>query len=65
MNGAMTDPLLSTTNPPKTAIITMIGSIQNFLRTRMKAHSSNTNAICAAASELMLHRFGVRSRRLS
>jgi hypothetical protein len=61
----MTDPLLKTTSPPKTAIITMIGNIQNFLRTRMKAHNSITNDIRAASSELMLHRLGAGAWRLS
>src|SRR6516164_6535214 len=42
MNGAITDPCDSTTKPPKTAIMTMIGNSQNFLRTRMKAQSSRT-----------------------
>src|SRR5262249_28477489 len=64
MNGAMTDPLLSTTRPPKIAIITITGSIQNFLRTRRKAHNSRMNDIGAAASELLLHRFRAWARWL-
>src|SRR5262245_29692536 len=58
MNGATAVPFVSTINPPNTAIITKIGSSQNFLRTRKNAQNSRRNDI--AASELVLH--GVRCR---
>src|SRR6516162_9920902 len=61
MNGAITDPCDSTTKPPKTAIMTMIGNSQNFLRTRMKAQSSSTKDMGRPQSILVLHRFGRRS----
>ena len=40
MNGATADPWLRTTNPPKTAIMTITGNSQNFLRILMNAQSS-------------------------
>ena len=43
MNGAITEPLLSTTKPPKTAIMKIIGISQNFLRARRNDHNSSKN----------------------
>ena len=40
MNGAIAEPLVSTIRPPKITIMIMIGSSQNFLRSRMNAQSS-------------------------
>jgi hypothetical protein len=40
MNGAIAEPLPSTTTPPNTAVNIKIGSSQNFLRTRMNSQSS-------------------------
>src|SRR5262245_6504804 len=54
MNGAIAEPLVSTTRPPKTTIMIRIGSSQNFLRTRMKRQSSPTNSIIFSL-ELVLH----------
>ncbi len=34
MNGATAEPSVNMTSPPNTTIMTKIGSIQNFLRTR-------------------------------
>jgi hypothetical protein len=42
MNGAITEPLLSTTKPPNTAIINIMGTSQNFLRDRRNFHNSST-----------------------
>src|SRR5919206_3376163 len=45
MNGATTEPLASTSRPPNSAIMIRTGASQNFLRTRMKPHSSARNSI--------------------
>src|SRR5215470_2129747 len=42
MNGAIAEPFARMSKPPKTNITMMIGSNQNFLRTRMKRQSSMT-----------------------
>jgi hypothetical protein len=43
MNGAIAEPLVSTTNPPKIIIMMTIGISQNFLRERKNSHSSAMN----------------------
>jgi hypothetical protein len=43
MNGATTDPLVNTSNPPSSSITIIIGASQYFLRARMKAKSSTMN----------------------
>jgi hypothetical protein len=43
--GAMTLPWVSTTNPPKTSIVNMIGKSQYFFRARMNRQNSNRNDI--------------------
>jgi hypothetical protein len=45
MNGAIAEPLVSTTRPPNTTIMIMIGSSQNFFRTRMKRQISARKSI--------------------
>src|SRR4051794_17931816 len=63
MNGAMAEPLVSTIRPPKITIMIMIGSSQNFLRSRMNAHSSTIIEPIVSLlprSELVLH--GLRRR---
>jgi hypothetical protein len=40
MKGATAEPCVKTIRPPRSTIITSIGAIQNFLRTRMKVQSS-------------------------
>jgi len=40
MNGATAEPWLNTINAPNNAIISMIGSSQNFFLTRIKFHNS-------------------------
>src|SRR6185369_6062136 len=40
MNGAIADPLASTSKPPTISITSMTGTSQYFLRARMNAHSS-------------------------
>ena len=45
MNGATAEPWLSTISPPNSAIITMIGKSQNFLRTRRNIHNSDKKDI--------------------
>ncbi len=47
MNGATAEPSVNMTSPPNTTIMTKIGSIQNFLRTRMKVQSSPRKASMA------------------
>src|SRR5258708_9961554 len=54
MNGANTVPLVSTTRPPNTTIMTRTGSSQNFLRTRMKRQSSARKSI-QRPSKLIAH----------
>ena len=44
MKGATTEPLASTSRPPSTMVMAMIGSSQNFLRTLMKRHIWTTNS---------------------
>src|SRR5476649_2127770 len=71
MNGAMAEPLVSTIRPPNTTIMIMIGSSQNFLRSRMNAQSSMMTEpmdvdpfeINLARSELVFHRLRRRTRR--
>src|SRR4051812_32530852 len=63
MKGATAEPLVNTTSPPNTTIMIMIGSSQNFLRTRMKRQSSARKSI-TSLSELVLHCLRRRSRRL-
>src|SRR5688500_15854743 len=64
MKGATTLPLLRTISPPNTTIMNRMGSIQYFLRARMKDQSSEKN-IPMAASELVLHCFGSGAGRLA
>src|SRR6476469_7427693 len=45
MNGATTEPLVSTIRPPKMVISTSTGTSQNFLRASMNAAMSLTNDI--------------------
>src|SRR4029079_8705582 len=65
MNGAIAEPLVSTIRPPKITIMIMIRSSQNFLRSRMKAHSSTIidPIFSLSRSELVLHRLRRRPRR--
>src|SRR6188768_2691224 len=52
MNGAIAEPLVSTTRPPNTTIMIRIGSSQNFFRTRMKRQSSDRKSITFPWSSL-------------
>ena len=52
MKGASAEPLLRTTNPPKTATMKITGINQNFLRVRRNAHSSCRNAIVTSSDLL-------------
>src|SRR5687767_15053666 len=61
MKGATAEPCASTSRPPIAKTIRMIGSNQNFLRTRMNIHSSLRNAM--ATSELVRKAVRIRSRR--
>src|SRR5664279_2706389 len=45
MNGAIAEPFVSTTSPPKITIMIRIGSSQNFFRTRINRQSSATKSI--------------------
>src|ERR1044071_225754 len=64
MNGAIAEPLVSTIRPPKITIMIMIGSSQNFLRSRMKAQSSTRiDPISLSRSELVFDRLRRRPRR--
>src|SRR5712691_1982187 len=60
MNGATALPLVRTTRPPKRIINRNIGTIQYFLRSRMKSNSSPSRAIIRIPSELL--GLGGRSR---
>src|SRR5665647_2707626 len=64
MNGAITEPLVSTTSPPNTTIMINIGSSQNFFRARINRQSSATKSI-THPSELVFHRLGRRAGRLA
>src|ERR1700738_4736053 len=55
MNGATTEPLVSTISPPKMTISTSTGSSQNFFRASMKAAMSFRNDI--GTSKRLLERF--------
>src|SRR6478752_5265036 len=58
MNGARAEPCAKTSNAPTPTRTIMTGSSQNFLRTRMKPHSSPTNPRCAtrvSGLELTFH----------
>src|SRR5450759_2407054 len=57
MNGAIAEPLVSTTSPPNTTIMIRIGSSQNFFRTRINRQSSATKSILCPL-ELVFHRLG-------
>src|SRR6266436_1613699 len=62
--GAMTLPWVSTTRPPKTSIMNMIGNSQYFFRTRMNRQSSERNDIDVPL-KLIVDAFGRGSRRIS
>src|SRR6185295_18893200 len=47
MNGASAEPCAKTSSAPRPTRTIMTGSSQNFLRIRMKPHSSATNPRCA------------------
>src|SRR5260370_946730 len=64
MNGATTEPLVSTTSPPNTTIMIRIGNSQNFFLTRMNRQSSATKSI-SCPLELISHRLWRGTRRLS
>src|SRR3954465_12825355 len=59
MNGATTEPLVSTMRPPKIVISTSTGSSQNFFRAIMNAAMSFRNDIIP--SERLLQRLGSRA----
>src|SRR5215831_10854532 len=63
MNGATAEPLVSTTRPPNTAIMMRTVKSQNFLRTRIKRHSSVRKFIAALSLELVPHGVGCRAGR--
>src|SRR3974390_2615308 len=63
MNGATTEPLISTTNPPTTTIMMRLGSSQNFLRTHINRESSARKLISLSPLELVFHRFRSRPGR--
>src|SRR3954447_11657206 len=68
MKGATAEPLVSSSSPPKTTIISMIGSSQYFLRARRKSQNSARKTITRsrrALSELLAHRVGRRPGRLA
>src|SRR5258706_9587639 len=52
MNGATTDPLASTSRPPSTTVMTMIGRSQNLRRTTMKRHIWVTYSIAVSSRVL-------------
>src|ERR1700693_4818123 len=62
MNGAIAEPLVSTTSPPNTTIMISIGNSQNFFRTRINRQSSATKSI-SCPLELIFHRLGRWSGR--
>src|ERR1700678_4481491 len=64
MNGAIADPLVSTTRAPNTTIMIRIGSSQNFFLTRINRQSSATKSI-SYPLELIFHRLGRWTGRLS
>src|SRR5471030_1604512 len=64
MKGAITEPLVSTTSPPKTTIMVRIGNSQNFFLTRINRQSSATKSIFVLL-ELIAHRLGRWTRGLS
>ena len=49
MNGAIAEPPVVTTKMPNNPKMIIIGSSQNFLRTRRKAQNSLTKSIMSAA----------------
>src|SRR3981081_4623818 len=51
MNGAITEPLVSTTSPPNTTIMISTGSSQNFFRARMNRQSSATKSMFVSLFE--------------
>src|SRR3979409_2369816 len=51
MNGAITEPLVSTTSPPNTTIMISTGSSQNFFRTRINRQSSATKSMFVSLFE--------------
>src|ERR1041384_7898367 len=59
MNGATTDPLVSTIRPPKIGISTSAGTSQNFLRASMNAAISFRKDIIP--SEWLFERFSARA----
>src|SRR5882672_10821553 len=63
MNGATTEPLVSTISPPKITISTSTGSSQNFFRATMNAAMSLRNDI--TTSKRLLERLGRRSGLLA
>src|SRR5882757_2847126 len=63
MNGATTEPLVSTISPPKITISTSTGSSQNFFRASMNAAMSFRNDI--TPSKRLLERLGGRSALLA
>src|SRR5215510_4395455 len=55
MNGATAEPCVRKMRPPNSTMITTIGSSQNFLRSRMNAHSSSMNSMSLLLLELPEH----------
>src|SRR5258708_1143268 len=65
MNGAITEPLVSTTSPPNTTIMTSIGNSQNFFRTRINRQSSTTKSIYCPLDHDPINRIMISSLCLS
>src|SRR5258708_10453388 len=63
MNGATTEPLVSTTSPPNTTIMIRTGNSQNFFLTRINRQSSATKSM-SCPLELISHRLRRWTRRL-
>src|ERR1700675_21473 len=61
MKGAITEPLVSTTNPPNTTIISSTGNSQNFFRTRINRQSSATKSICCPLDHDPMNRIVISS----
>src|ERR1700730_4979442 len=64
MNGATTEPLVNTINPPKRAMTMKTGNSQNFLRTRRKPQNSRRNPTIST-SELVPERLRGGARRIA
>src|SRR5437899_11982393 len=66
MKGAIAEPLVSTSRPPKISIMIRIGSSQYFLRARRKAQNSFRNEVIDRSfSELLCHGFRRWTGRLA